>query len=586
MRNSVVFHKSLDTDEVTSAPSIRPLKGRGLLGLNGVKNPLRSGKKPLALSSRLLLAAYRRAPAGSNAPAHVKPIPRHHTSSRLVVLCAAIATLCARAATQAQSAHDLERRTVSAIEIECAEPIDAPALKALLPVREGETLEPGMLEEGEHRLDQTRLFTRVQLEAQERGAGVVLVAQLQRKPIVNRVRLEGNEGLKDRDLERVMRLHANMALTDELLEYSVRHMKARYAAEGFDAATVDAEVRTRSPGEVDVIFHITEGAPLRVGAIELAGTLPVPEEQIRKVIDIRRGDRYVREHQRKAEKAIVRLLREEKFYEVNADSVWEPGQGRLGTLRFTVEPGPRSRVEFSGNEHLSDARLLKLMELPKRPIITDGTWRELARRAQRAYQEKGYYFAKVTVGVQSENPKVVRLTVSEGHVYHVARVEFQGNRSLSARTLRAVIGTRPPSWIPWRRGVLLDDVIDDDMKRLWYAYRRHGFQSAEILDQRTRFDHEEGKIFITVVVDERRQTRVHKIERTGMEPIAGQFPKLAVKVGKPLDPDAVENDRRTLVTALAMAGYTRAKVEAHIDSQPAGEMPNARIPPPDSGESS
>jgi outer membrane protein assembly factor BamA len=496
----------------------------------------------------------------------------------VVVLCAvAAATLCAWTSAPAQSVLDLQDRPIVAIEFECPEPIDAPGLTALLPMKTGDVLRPRELQAARRRLQQTRLFSKVEVEAQARGDGVVVVAHLRRKAIVNRIRLEGNKALKDRELLRVLRIRENMALTDKLRDYSVRHLEARYAADGFDAASIEAEVRTRSPGEVDVIFHIAEGAPLRIGAIELTGTLPVPEEQIRKVLGLRVGDRYVRERQRKAEKAIVQLLREKSFYEAEVESTWQPGQDKSGTVRFTIDPGPPFRLEFSGNPHFSDARLLKLIELAKRPIITDGSWRELARRARRAYEEKGYYFAKVDVSIQPGAPKTVHVTVDEGRTFRVASVEFEGNRGVSARTLRAVMGTSPPSWIPWRRGALLDDVIDDDMNRLWYAYRRHGFQSAEIVDQRTRFDHEKGQVFITVVVDERRQTLVRQIERTGMEPIAGQLPKLALKVGKPLDPEVVENDRRALATALAMAGYTHARVETHIDSEPGGEAIAATV---------
>lgn len=495
-----------------------------------------------------------------------------------VVLGAVVAaTLGARTPVPAQSVLDLKDRPIVAIEFECPEPIDAPGLMALLPMKTGDLLRPRELQVARHRLEQTRLFTKVEVEAQERGNNVVVVAHLRRKPIVNRIRLQGNKVLRDRDLRRVLRLRENMALTDKLRDYSVRRLKARYAAEGFDAASIEAEVRPRFPGEVDVFFHIVEGAPLRIGAIELAGTLAVPEDRIRGVLGLRVGDRYARKRQHKAEQAIVRLLRERSFYEADVESTWHPGPDKSGSLRFVIDAGPPFRLEFSGNQHFSDARLLKLIELPKRPIITDGTWRELARRTRRAYQEEGYYFAKVEVTIRPGAPKTVHVTVDEGRTYRVASVEFEGNRSVSAQSLRAVMGTSPPSWISWRRGVLLDDVIDDDMTRLWYAYRRHGFQSAEIVDQRTRFDHQQGRVFITVVVDERRRTLVRQIERTGMEPIAGQLPKLGLKVGEPLDPEVVENDRRAAATALAMAGFTRAKVETRIDSEPGGEAIAATV---------
>jgi len=482
---------------------------------------------------------------------------------------AAILVLLARGGVAAQPVPDdvLGRRLV-AIDFDCAAPIDEAGLRQLLPVKPGDTLGAEDVTEARWRLQQTGLFTKVTIAVEPRAGGAALEVRLTRKPIVNRVRFEGNETLSERELQRVVRLRENMALTDKLRDYSVDRIRRRYVAEGFVAVRVTAEVRTRSPGEVDVVFHIDEGTPLRVGAVIIEGAPPVPEKDLRKAIGIHVGERYVHKQQRAAEKALVRLLRDRRYCQAEVSSAWEEGTAGAGILRFHIDPGPLYRLEFVGNKHLSDQRLLDLIELPKRPIVTDGTWRELARRAKRAYQELGYYFAKVHVEIQSGVPMVVSFRIDEGRTYHVASVAFDGAHGVPAHDLRAVMATRRPSWIPWRRGILLDDVLDDDLKRLWYLYRRRGFESAEIVDERTRFDSSNGKIHITVVIDEGRQTIVAGVERTGLEPIADRLPRLGVRVGQPLDAEALERDRQALQTAFAAAGYPSATVDTHVEVEP------------------
>jgi outer membrane protein insertion porin family len=143
--------------------------------------------------------------------------------------------------------------------------------------------------------------------------------------------------------------------------------------------------------------------------------------------------------------------------------------------------------------------------------------------------------------------------------------------------LRAVMVTHPPSWIPWRRGVLLDDVLDDDMKRLWYLYRRHGFEDAEIVDDRVHFDPERGRISLSIIIDEGRQTIVRRVECSGLAPVAVRLPKLTVEVGEPLDREKVDHDRRQLLSMLATAGYTEAKVQSHVDTEPSGTTEAATV---------
>jgi outer membrane protein insertion porin family len=501
-------------------------------------------------------------------------------SSKRKIACLLLVALLmlARGSARAQDeAGDLLGLPIIAIEFECTAPIDVGGLTALMPMKAGTLLREDDLAEAQWRLKQTRLFTSINVEPRRRGPGVAVVIHLVRKSIVNRVRFKGNKKIGDNDLRRVVPLRESAVLTDELRDYAVERMRKKYVSEGFDDARVTAEVRPHAPGEVDVVFHIQEGAPLRVGAVVIEGQLPIREQSVRKALKIRVGDRYRQEQERAADKAVLRLFRDRRFYEAEVNSKWEPEADKTGTLRFRVDPGPLFILDFSGNHRFSDGQLLDLIDLPKRPLVTDGTWRELARRARRAYQEKGYYFAKVEVDIEAGPPKVVRYVIDEGPKLHVAQVDFQGNQGLSTKQLRAVMVTRPPSWIPWRRGVLLDNLLDDDLKCLWYLYRRHGFEAAEIIDDRVRFDRERGLIFITVMVDEGRQTVVRRVERTGLEPLAQQLPKLTVEVGEPLDPEQVDNSRRQLLNALAAAGYTRAKVQSHVSTEPAGATDAATV---------
>lgn len=487
-----------------------------------------------------------------------------------------VATLLAASAAWAQQPDSVGRRIV-AIEFECAEPIDLSGLRRLMPMRVGDELRPEYLDEARWRLAQKEIFTSMSVDSQPRGDGVAVIIRLVRKPIVNRIVFRGNDAIGDKELRRIVRLRESMALTEELLDYSVRRLHDRYVAEGFAAAHITGEVGERSPGEVDVIFRITEGEPVRVRAIVIEGHVTIPEADIRRAVHVRVGDRYVRERQRDAEKAIVRLFREKSYYEVQVNTSWEGGEGETGTLRFKIDPGPPFTVTFTGNEHFSDEKLLRLMDLPKRPIVTDGTWRELARRAQRTYQEAGYYFARVDLKIEPGSPKTVHFNTDEGPRMHIGAVYFEGNHGLSERQLRAPLATRPPSWIPWRRGVLLDDVLDDDLKRLWSLYRRHGYEAVRIMDARTRFDRERGKIFVTIVVEEGPQTIVRTVERSGVAPIAKSLPEFSVRVGDPLDADKVGSDRQALLTAFAGAGYTYAEVTTHVTTTPAGTTEAAAV---------
>ncbi|MBI4515700.1 MAG: outer membrane protein assembly factor BamA [Deltaproteobacteria bacterium] len=469
----------------------------------------------------------------------------------------------------AQDSEWLGRRIV-AIGFECTAPIDRRGLAALLPMRVGDELRRADLEEAGWRLEQTGLFKASAIEPVAREDGVALTLRLERHIVVNVVRFRGNHALGGDELERLVRLRPGAIYSEELRDQAVARLRQRYAAEGFELAQVSAGVTAGAAGEVDVTFRIEEGEPLRVAAIEFAGELPVPPRRLQRAIGIRVEGRYVRSRQVAAEKAIVRLLRAERYFEARVDSTWELGANRRGTLRFQLDPGPRFDLTWSGNLRFSASQLLELMDLPGRVIVTDGSWRELARRVERAYREAGYYVVRVGLSIAPGPPKTVHFDIVEGRRFRVAEVGFEGAQGVSPAQLRAVMATQPPSWLPWRRGVLLDDVLADDLKRLWYLYRRYGFEAAEIVDLRTRFEPERGRVFITVVIEEGPRTRVQTVELAGFEPLRLAPPELALRVGEPLDREALEADRQRLVTALARAGFPHAEVAAEVSTSAAG----------------
>lgn len=500
-----------------------------------------------------------------------RPDPR---ITLLVVVGMLMSVYSARALAQAPDAGG---QRIVAIEFECAAPIDRQGLQQSMPFKVGDALKPADLAVAQERLTQTGIFTEVSVATQSRPDGVAVVAHLVREVILNSLRFRGNHALSNDELSRVARLREGTVLTGEQERSAAARLLERYVTEGFDAAQVTLDQRTLSPGEVDVTFRITEGPPLLISAIEIEGTLPVPVDDVRAALDLKPGDRYVGGKRRQAQVDIVRFFRAKRYYEVEVNSTWAPGEPHHGILRFAIDPGPLFEVEFVGNDHFTEKYLLGLMELETRPIVTDGTWRELARRARRAYQEAGYYFAQVDLRVEPGPPKTVRFHIKEGESYRIGEVTFEGNHALSARTLLAPMATRPPSWIPWRRGVLLDDVFDDDLKRLWFLYRRYGFEDAQIVDAQTRFDSATHKVSVTVLIEEGRQTIVRAIVQSGTELLAEHPPELQTAVNQPLNPEQVEADRRTLAAAFARLGYAEAEVTPDITTRPAGDSDAATV---------
>ncbi len=461
------------------------------------------------------------------------------------------------------------------IEIHCDEPVYEEELRRLLPFDVGDLVEPALLEEARRRLQLREVFETVSVESQPAPGGQVVRLKLKRLPLVNLIRFSGNDTLGDEELRRASRLRTGSPLTSAAKEYASGQVRAAYEAAGFVAARVEVRIIEIVPGEVDVRFEIVEGEPLTITSVEIEGVEGPLKQQLTDEVDLGADDRYAKAAEREAVEAIVKRLREEKYYEARVKPSWQAPTARHGQVVFRIEPGPVFDVEFSGASDLSSEDLLETMNLLERPIITDGTWRELARRAVRAYQEQGYHEAKVkltAIETRAEPvlEKKIRFEVKEGSRFRVRKVDFEGNESIPVERLRAAMQTRPPSWIPWSKGALVDQVLAEDLERIVALCRGEGFVDGKI--DSTDINHDNGAIDLLIHLHEGSQVSVRDLQLVGFEGIADSLPALETQVGAPFDQRKVESDRLILATVLAAAGYPGAEVsaEAKVDESDTG----------------
>jgi len=458
-------------------------------------------------------------------------------------------------------------RPLRAVRFESSAPIYEGDLRRAMALPLGEPLTQDGLDQARRILELKKIFRKIDFRLEPEGDGVALVVQVVRRRKIDGVRVKGYHHLRAKEMDRLLRLRKGMIFDPDLIDPARQRVLDRYREMGFPDAEIDARVEPHD-GEVDLKFEIREGPPLIVDEVVIDDESGQWTEVLRKKVEGLEGERFTRDAQRKAEKKLTRKLREEEHYEVRVSSDWQPTGDHRGRLVFTIEPGPAFDVRVEGDDHKKKDDLLGLMDLKDRLIITDGTWRELARRMQRAYEDGGYYRAKVRVSINEGEPKKVLFQIDEGRRYVLTDLEFEGNDHLSDDQLQAQMVTAPARWFPWpRSGVLIDDVLDEDLKRLWFYYREEGFESAQIVDAPRQLDEKKGAIKLTVVIEEGPRTYVRQIQRQDLPAIENIELQLKVEIGQPLNPEALDADKRTIVNRLDRAGYADAKADYTIESE-------------------
>ncbi|HHY50008.1 MAG TPA: outer membrane protein assembly factor BamA [Alphaproteobacteria bacterium] len=165
-----------------------------------------------------------------------------------------------------------------------------------------------------------------------------------------------------------------------------------------------------------------------------------------------------------------------------------------------------SAVLFEGNSGFSDAELLAMVDASARGIASPGVIEADAESIRLAYESKGYTNVTVTPRVEPTEGGRVRVTfvINEGQRSGIAAINFTGNNSIDAGTLKGVIKTRETHILSW---LFRDDTydpnkinLDKELIRIYYANR--GFPDAVVTSVVAEYDAGRNAYFINFTISE------------------------------------------------------------------------------------
>jgi len=152
----------------------------------------------------------------------------------------------------------------------------------------------------------------------------------------------------------------NDQYSKQKLNADLESLRSFYMNQGYLEFNIDSTQVTISPDKRDIYItvNVTEGEKYTVSEVKLAGETLVPEEELRKLIQVQAGETFSREKLTKTTKAISDRLSKDGYAFSNINAVPEINKD-LHTASFTffVDPGKRiyvRRINIAGNTRTRD----------------------------------------------------------------------------------------------------------------------------------------------------------------------------------------------------------------------------------------
>jgi len=464
------------------------------------------------------------------------------------------------------------------------------------------------------------LFGQVRVFAEpiggRRGKSLILTFQLVPKRRVLAVEVLGNEVLPTSELKRLTPLARGSEFDRWKMESAAADMLTLYGKHGYRRTRIIPKAEGPPEGDVRVSYFIQEGPPTRISKIWFRGDTRFKPRRLMDVIGIRPGDVVDEKLQKSALEKLRAFYRRQGYLEVRI-SAPRPDHGLAAlweVLPIEIQAGPVVAFQITGNAVIKKRDLLPWLKTEQKEVtFTSYVLRDLADGLEATYRKQGFSKVRVTPEVVEDpvlNRKEITFVIEEGPRVSVREIRFEGNWAFSDDKLRAYIedamgeaipqsligqpvdrgdmdplGGGHPLSKPRRRvnrpqgflfelvpeTVYLREPYEKALSQITDLYRRNGYLDARVETPMLSYDGSGSRLYITIPVEEGRQTRVESISFEGNQVVAAtRLLGVAeqhtghVRPGGPLNLFGAEELRKELVRTYARRGYVYCRVESQV----------------------
>jgi len=486
---------------------------------------------------------------------------------------------------------------------------DSEAVRALVGVQPGQTLDVRDVRDAVRALHASARFSRVAAYAEPMGDGRVrLVFVLTPVEKLVSVTFPGQRALAESVLLQNANLQVNAEFQPEQVGPAVEAIRAAYFRIGYRHAQV-APVRRSAPGGVALELRIQEGDATRISEVRFEGDRGLTPDQLAAAFRLEEGDilnlpaleealRRVRDRYRRAGRLRARVDQPE-IQELSS---------RDARVIVPVAAGPLIRFQLRGNRAFPDAVLASHLVLDSEDPLDAQSAQELAGRLRRFYVTAGFLRAKVAERgmVSRDGAEDVVFSIDEGFQVRVERLVFTGNRAVPTDQLRdrlllllrdnlvrdpasgvdPVVVERMGVMGRVRGGGAARTTVDPEtvfdpvlyaraLKQFEDLYKSQGYLSVRAGPPRLEpIAGNANRLEVTIPIKEGEQTRVSRIlvEGGGEVPPSELNAAIVLRKGKPFSYLLAEEGRAALTQIFTRRGhlYARVEDEEEFESLPDG----------------
>jgi outer membrane protein insertion porin family len=330
---------------------------------------------------------------------------------------------------------------VSSIVVEGNRRVEADTIRSYFKVAPGERLDAAKIDSALKALYASGLFQDIRF-SQSGGRLIVTVVEA---PVIDRLAFEGNNKIKDEQLQQEIQSKARGTLSRATVQADVQRILEVYHRNGRFDVQVVPKIVERPNNRVDLIFEIKEGEKTGVKTINFVGNKAYSSSRLKEVIktsasnflsflqttDVYDPDRI------EADRDLIRRFYLSHGYAdvqvVSATGEYDPAQKGF-LITFTIEEGPLYRfgtIDIQSNIRAVDPRSLRsILRVYSGDVYNGDAIEKTVENLTIEITKHGYPFATVRPR-GDRNPQTrtvgVVFVLDEGVRAYIERINIRNN---------------------------------------------------------------------------------------------------------------------------------------------------------------
>ena len=301
-----------------------------------------------------------------------------------------------------------------------------------------------------------------------------------------------------------------------------------------------------------------------VSEVRVKGNDRIESDAILRMVKTRVGSIYKKEQVSKDIKSIFEMG---YFDDLRAEVESGPN-GKIVTYFVKEKPTIR-RIKITGNQRFDDDKIRENLTISTGAILNIFKIRNNIEQIESMYKEKNYHEIKVEYKVLplKNNQADIEFVINEGPKLYVTSIEFEGNKSFTAKQLKKNIQTSEKGFFSWltSSGDLDRTKLAQDSDLLTNFYLNQGYIHARVGDPQV--DIEPDGIRITFKIDEGARFKVGKIDISGdmILPKKDLLKDLSLSQSVYFNREKLRNDVIALTDLYGNYGYAHADVKPLVN---------------------